>query len=377
MTSPQPPIDPATARVEREWKQPSSLIGCRFDPTGRFLFASAQDSTICRYDLLTGTQTTLAGHASWVRGMAFAPTVPFAAAAVAAAGRTRAGFLATAGGAGATLPAPRPHPLTLVSADYHGRLLWWHADAESPKPFRDVTAHDGWIRAVAISPDGKLVATCGNDHLVKLWSAADGSHVRTLSGHTCHVYNVAFHPGGGRLASADLKGVVKDWDLATGACVRDLDAKVLHKYDGGFRADIGGARGMAFDATGLRLACCGITDVSNAFAGVGNPLVVVTDWAGGKPRLLKPKDAFQGTAWGVAFHPAGHVVAVGGGSGGKVWFWKGDETVSSHVVYLPASGRDLALHPSGDRFAVALASGAVQVYTLAAPAKSRGKLIAV
>ncbi|HET6573649.1 MAG TPA: hypothetical protein VFG68_08615, partial [Fimbriiglobus sp.] len=167
-----------------------------------------------------------------------------------------------------------------------------------------------------------------------------------------------------RLASADLKGVVKDWDLNTGTCVRDLDAKLLHKYDGGFRADIGGARGIAFDTAGAHLACCGITNVSNAFAGVGNPLVVAFDWTTGKARQFKPKDAFQGTAWGVAF-PPGLVAAVGGGSGGRVWFWAGDD-VSSHEVKLPAGGRDLALHPAGDRIAVALSNGTAQVYTLAA-----------
>jgi hypothetical protein len=47
------------------------------------------------------------------------------------------------------------------------------------------------------------------------------------------------------------------------------------------------------------------------------------------------------------------------------------------MVSLPASGRDLALHPAGDRFAVALSNGTVQVYTLVAPTKVRGKLIAV
>lgn len=376
MTFPQRPIDPAAARLEREWKKLPPLIGCRFDPTGRFLFASTQDSTIRRYDLLTGAEATLAGHASWVRGMAFLPPPAFAAAAVAAVEGARAGFLAAAGGAGATLPAPDPQPLTLVSADYHGRLLWWRADADDPKPLRSVAAHDGWARALAVSPDGRLVATCGNDHLVKLWSAADGSPVRVLAGHDCHVYNVAFHPAGGRLVSADLKGVVKDWDVRTGAHVRELDAKALYKYDAGFRADIGGARGMAFDVAGGRLACCGITNVSNAFAGVGDPLVVAFDWASGKARQLKPKDAFQGTAWGVGFLPAGYVVAAGGGSGGRVWFWTGDD-VSAHEVKLPTSCRDLALHPAGDRVAAALANGTVRVYTLAAPVKGRDKFVAV
>jgi hypothetical protein len=162
---------------------------------------------------------------------------------------------------------------------------------------------------------------------------------------------------------------VRDWDLTTGACVRELDAKVLHKYDPTFRADIGGARGMAVAADG-RVACAGITNVSNAFAGVGNPLVVVIDWEAGKSRLLRPKDAFQGTAWGVGFHPAGYVVAAGGGGGGRVWFWKGDEAVSSHTVAVPPNARDLALHPAGARLAVAGGNGSALVYTLAkTPAK--------
>src|SRR5438132_1408407 len=40
------------------------------------------------------------------------------------------------------------------------------------------------------------VATCGNDHIVKLWCTADGRLVETLRGHDSHIYNVAFHPSG-------------------------------------------------------------------------------------------------------------------------------------------------------------------------------------
>ncbi|SRR5581483_8462214 len=356
-------FDPANARLERELKHPRPLTACRFDPSGRFLFAAGEDSVVRRFDLLTGDEAAFAGHRSWVRGIAFLPHGDPDPAGVAAFEAARLGLAVAAGPAAATLRPPAAQPFTVVSGDYHGKLVWWRGDAAAPGPLREVAAHDGWVRAVAASPDGKLVASCGNDHLVKLWSAADGEPVRTLEGHDCHVYNVAFHPSGARLASADLKGVVKDWDLATGKPVRDLDAKALHKYDTGFRADIGGARGMAFDRSGGRLACAGITNVSNAFAGVGNPLVVAFDWASGKARHLRPKEAFQGTGWGVAFHPAGSVVAAGGGNGGRVWFWTGDDA-SSHAVTTPVSVRDLALAPLGDRLAVAGVNGVAYVYTL-------------
>ncbi len=336
------------ARLLRSWKVGSPLVACRFDPAGRFLFAAAQDSTVRRLDLLTGATARFAGHAGWVRGLAFLP-VPAAES------------LALSAAVGATA-APPARPFMVVSGDYHGTLVWWRGDAATPEPVRTVAAHDGWVRAVAVSPDGATVASCGNDRLIKLW-AADGTPLRTLAGHESHVYNLAFHPAGTRLASCDLKGVVKDWDVTTGACGRNLDAAALHKYDAGFRADIGGARGMAFDPAGTRLACCGIGSVTNAFAGVGNPLVVAFDWATGKPTQLKPKDAFQGTAWGVAFTPAG-VVAAGGGNGGRLWVWAGSDPASVVTVTVPASGRDLAASPAGDRVAIAGADGTAYVYAL-------------
>lgn len=355
------PLDPTAARVDREFRHTSPLFGCRFDPSGRFLFATAQDNTIQRFDLVTGAKVSLLGHAGWARGMAVrAVALPRAADT----DRLLARSAARGGAIGpATLGAPAPpaDPFTLISADYHGKLIWWDGAAATPVPIRTVEAHAGWCRAVALSRDGATLASCGNDGLVKLWDAVTGAPRRTLEGHPAHVYNVAFHPSGTRLVSADLMGGVKDWDTTTGACVRDLDARVMHKYDPTFRADIGGARGMAIAPDG-RVAYAGITNVSNAFAGVGNPLVLVFDWADGKPKPLKPKDAFQGTAWGVGFLADGTVIAAGGGNGGRVWFWQGDDANSVHTITIAAHVRDLAVYPTGDRFAVACATGAAVVY---------------
>lgn len=351
-----PPIDPTACRLAVELKHTSPLVGCRFDPSGRFLFAGAQDNSIQRYDLLTGRKTALAGHPSWVRALAFA------GGSQAVCPLSNRAFPALAGGVGTA--TVNPAGFTLIAADYHGQVRWWDGAKDEPTPTRTVEAHAGWARAAAVSPDGKTLATCGNDRLVKLWAVADGKAVTTLEGHGSHVYNVAFHPGGKTLVSADLMGVVKEWDLATGKIVREFDAGVLHKYDSNFAADIGGIRGMAFRPDGAVLACAGITNVSNAFAGVGNPLVLLFDMKDGKAKQLKPKETFQGTGWGVGFLPTGHVVAAGGGGQGRVWFWTPDGAANVHTVTVPANARDLALHPDGTALAVAGANGTAYVYTV-------------
>lgn len=358
------PIDPLATRLLTEFKHNSPIIGCRFDPTGRYLFASAQDNTIQRFDTFTGRKTAFAGHQSWLRGMTFLAPKRQEADAINAFERSRVAAQAPLGGRATALREKAFPPFTLISGDYHGRLIWWPGEADEPKPIRTVDAHTGWIRAVAVSPDEQTVASCGNDHMVKLWSAADGKHLKTLEGHASHVYNVAFHPDGQHLISGDLKGIVKVWDWKKGEAIRELDAKVLYKYDTGFMADIGGIRGLAISKDGAHVAVAGITNVSNAFAGVGNPLIIIFDWKDGKARQFKPKDAFQGTAWEVAFQNDGYVIGAGGGGQGRIWIWKLADATNTHFVNVPANARDMAMHPEGTSIALACFDGSAKVYTM-------------
>src|SRR5262249_17519621 len=56
--------------------------------------------------------------------------------------------------------------------------------------------------AVAWSPDGKWIASGGQDRVVRLWDAATGQQVRALPGHARTVSALAFSGDGKRLASA-------------------------------------------------------------------------------------------------------------------------------------------------------------------------------
>ncbi|MDX1944484.1 MAG: WD40 repeat domain-containing protein, partial [Pirellulaceae bacterium] len=175
-----------------------------------------------------------------------------------------------------------------------------------------------------------------------------------------------FHPTDGTLVSCDLKGVLKQWDLAEKKARRDLSAAALWKYDTTFRADIGGARSIAFSHDGKQLAVGGITNVTNAFAGIGNPTIVVLDWETAKPVVqYESKAKVQGVAWGIRHHPDGFWVGLsGGGGGGFLYFWKEAAAQEFHFLKLPDTGRDLDLSPDGLSACVAHYDGSLRVYRL-------------
>jgi len=70
-------------------------------------------------------------------------------------------------------------------------------------------------RCVALSPDGKIIASGALDATISLWNSEGGAEIHRLSGHTGAVVSVDFSPDGGQLASASSDGSARIWNVAT------------------------------------------------------------------------------------------------------------------------------------------------------------------
>ena len=83
-------------------------------------------------------------------------------------------------------------------------------DADFSAPLQTFESHPSPVRAVAFSPDGKLLASGSADGIIKLWDTGTGAPLQMLTGHSRGLRTVAFSPDSTLLASGSEDKTVRD-----------------------------------------------------------------------------------------------------------------------------------------------------------------------
>lgn len=88
-------------------------------------------------------------------------------------------------------------------------------DAASGKGIATLTGHRNVVRAVAYAPDGSRIISGSDDRTVRVWDAVRGEELAAFLGHKDAVLAVAYSPDGTRIVSGSREGSVRVWDSGT------------------------------------------------------------------------------------------------------------------------------------------------------------------
>jgi tricorn protease-like protein len=111
--------------------------------------------------------------------------------------------------------------VAVTSAPASGRSLNTNPPSRyEPEPATTYANSEIWF--IAVSPEGKTVASGNLDGVIRLWDISSGKELLTIKGHNGHVRGIAFSPGGKMIVSGSSDRTVKIWDASTGKEIRTI-----------------------------------------------------------------------------------------------------------------------------------------------------------
>jgi len=124
---------------------------------------------------------------------------------------------------GSVIMCVTPDGNILTKSGIHDLSL---CDLETGTVIKTLVGHKDSIKAVRITPDGKLALTGSDDKTLILWNLETGQAIRTLTGHTDMIFAVDMTPDGSRAVSGSRDKTMILWDLEKGQKLRTIEGHV-------------------------------------------------------------------------------------------------------------------------------------------------------
>lgn len=234
----------------------------------------------------------------------------------------------------------------LASGGADQRLIIWNLESKQVK--LTLNGHRGIIDAVIFTPDDNQVISSSWDHTIRIWELETGEESGRLEGHSGWIHCLAITPDGKTLVSGGADQKLKIWDLMTKQLKNSLDA------------GLGVVTSLAISPDGRVLAAGGANKVIKLFKIEQN-------------QELFSLEGHQGNITSLAFTPGGQIlISASADHSVKIWQWTHKQVrftleghsdavnsvfINSEGNLLVSGGSDRALnlwHPSSGKLSETL-----------------------